>query len=65
MKIGDLVKFVGYPQHRCEKSCDQLEIGIVVGVWVSTLNNEKRFDVVWGNEAYGRGLFRETLEIIC
>ena len=56
MKLGDVVKFIGFENYR-HKELDNY-YGIVIAI------SRKRVDVLWGTGIIGRKLFQETLAIV-
>ena len=66
MKVGDLVRWKGFGCIEYNDLINEMSIiGIVVKVWSSPYNkNDKRVDVLWGPGNFGKGLYRETVEVI-
>ena len=66
MKVGDLVKWIGFPGASIPPSISgPTGIGIVVKVWRSGYNfHDERIDVMWGKGTLARGLYPQTLEVI-
>ena len=65
MKIGDAVKFIGF--ENCTDYSGphtKKDIGIIVSWIISGVHGEKKFNVLWGCGKLGRGLYKETLEVI-
>jgi len=65
MKVGDLVKWVGWGI-----SQNQGEVGIVINVSPTTVSatmagrRELRYDVLWGGGKIGKRLYMSTLEVV-
>ncbi len=67
MQVGDLVKWIGYPGATLHPSkTGPKEVGMIVKIWVSEYNDhDKRVDVMWGGGRLGKGLYPQTIEVIC
>ena len=63
MQVGDLVKWIGYPG---SSSPAPVIFGIIVKIWRSQYNDHNtRVDVMWCDGRNGRGLYPQTIEVIC
>jgi hypothetical protein len=65
MKVGDLVKWIGYPgaSHVENIVTGPLSAGIIVAKHASDWHLF-RYDVAWGDGSWGTLLYEETLEVI-
>ena len=67
MKVGNLVKWIGFPGSKKNKSqiSEDAKFGIIVRIWkVPNLWSKKRVDVSWGDGTFGTRLWSKTLEVI-
>ena len=64
MKVGDLVRWIGYPGATSPvNSLGGGEgIGIVLEVGIRTPMTPKRYDVLWSDGSIGRNLYAQTIE---
>ena len=60
MKVGSIVRWIGYPNHT--DAPGPLCLGIVTKVWDVT--SPQRVDVFWADGTMGAILYPETLEVI-
>jgi hypothetical protein len=61
MKVGDLVKWKGFGQNNSNSN----EYGIIVYIHSAyNLNEKYRYDVMWGCNKIGKGLYEETIILI-
>ena len=67
MKVGDLVRWKGFDWQNdyIKNLSGEMPIGIIVKIWVSPYNKyDRRVNVLWGGGNFGKGLYRETVEVI-
>jgi len=66
MKVGDLVKWIGYPGADAAgiKATGPEEAGIILSISKRTYRSPPRIDVMWGNGTVGRNLYIQTIELI-
>jgi len=60
MKVGDAVKFIGFPGYPLE--VQNSPIGVIVQVHNDT--EETRYTVAWPDGTMGNWLYAQTLEVI-
>lgn len=65
MKVGDLVKWVGFPgaDKKGVKATGPSCLGIILKVYEQGIY-KYRVDVQWSNGSLGDCLYRETIEIV-
>ena len=64
MKVGDVVRFIGFEKYR---ESDPPPIGIVIKIHriqPGMLEPGERLTVLWPDGSIGYGLFPETLEVL-
>ena len=59
MKVGDLVKWIGYPG---ASSPPELNYGLIVSI--KKTRNDFRLNVMWGGGTIGKMLYPETIEVV-
>ena len=66
MRVGDLVRWIGFPGASIHPSrSGPTSLGIVIKMWTSPHNaQDDRVDVLWGEGRIGKGLYPQTLEVI-
>ena len=67
MKVGDLVKWIGFPgadETGVKVTGPVGETGIIIAIYQNFLIRGKRIDVSWSSGKIGLGLYPETLEVI-
>ena len=66
MKVGDLVKWIGFPGATLSPSrTGPVEAGIIIKIYaLGQLESDERIDVMWGDYKVGTGLYPETIEVI-
>ncbi len=62
MKIGDLVRFIGFEEYRILQNNDDISIGVIVAI--HEVYGKTRYDVSWPNGSFGTWLYPETLKVI-
>lgn len=63
MKVGDLVRWIGYPGASVKPSLTgPSQIGLIVNIMRYAC--ESRVDVLWGGGKIGKNLYPQTLEVI-
>ena len=69
MKVGDLVKWVGWDSYTAHPGEHGI-LGVIISISPEDLvmsmagHRELRYDVLWGGGKIGRKLFLTTLELI-
>ena len=67
MKVGDLVKWIGYPGQD-EALGEQYITGpVVAGIIIAKYKSNTqlfRYDVAWGDGSFGTLLYEQTIEVI-
>lgn len=63
MKVGNLVKWIGYPGGTV---APERAIGMIISVYVLGRYNsgDQRVDVMWGKGSIGKALYPQTVEAI-
>lgn len=62
MKLGDLVKWIGFPgaTHVIEE-----KYGIIIKkIYMHNPDNTDRINVLWACGTVGKGLYQETVEVV-
>ena len=66
MKVGDLVKWIGFPG-ACDKGVRATGPdmpGIIISMTRRAYRLPPRLDVLWGDGSVGRNLYVDTVEVI-
>ena len=64
MKVGDLVKWIGFPGASIPPDkTGPTALGIVIAIYKIDAHNAK-IDVAWGDGTFGHSLYLQTIEII-
>tara|TARA_E500000081_G_C5860465_1_gene230410 strand:- start:67 stop:264 length:198 start_codon:yes stop_codon:yes gene_type:complete len=64
MKVGDLVKWIGFPgASRPPEKTGPSAPGIVLEITIDMSGN-KRIDVLWPDRTIGKNLYEQTLESV-
>jgi len=64
MKVGDLVKWIGFPgASRPPEKTGPLAPGIVLEITIDMSGN-KRIAVLWPDQTIGKNLYEQTLESV-
>ena len=65
MKIGDLVKWIGFPGATLGPELTGPKVfGIIVSMEQDTLNDNSRINVAWGDGTFGWMLYPGTIEVV-
>jgi len=62
MKVGDLVKYVGWDMKKHPSKKDH--IGVIISIQRDWSGMDVRYNVQWGSGNIGTNLYHSTLEII-
>ena len=62
MKVGDAVRFIGFPGHRSGNHWGLGLIGIIINV--HEVYGQRRYSVSWPDGSLGYWLYEVTLEVI-
>ena len=67
MKVGDLVKWIGFPGATVPpETTGPSEVGIIIDIYVLGKPNsgDQRIDVMWGGGYVGKMLYPQTIEVL-
>lgn len=66
MKIGDIVKWIGFPGADAKgiRATGPNVPGIIISMYVKSYRMPPRIDVMWGDGTIGRQLYMQTIKVI-
>ena len=65
MKVGDLVRWIGFPGATLGPELSgPSAAGMIVRVFGEGYSDQERIDVAWGDGTIGTWLYPETIEVI-